>query len=196
MWSSDLTATQLCRVFLKRQIEQYLTRHADLPPKCIILIGVLVPHATTARPSTAPDTEPRQSTNGSQPHTASDADTWSATSSATADDCESVSGAQSDPAANNSTLELSLSQRETQAALASEGQEAGQASSANQRTEEQSSTTSEQQAELGQLPGYNVQRACLVGTVELSFSQSTRSRYLTLNAPQVSHTSCMHLDSH
>ena len=33
-----------CRRFLYKQIEHYLTRHVDMPPKCCVLVAILQPN--------------------------------------------------------------------------------------------------------------------------------------------------------
>lgn len=98
------------RTFIQHQIRQYLDRHADMPPKAVVLVALLTPKK------------------------ASEADTALESSSSQADSAEPEGSNSSEP-----SQEASTSGRE--------------------------------------------QDAILVGTVELSFTQSTRASYLTLNAP-------------
>ena len=36
-----------CRTYLRHQIRQYLYRHADMPPKAIVLVALLIPETAS-----------------------------------------------------------------------------------------------------------------------------------------------------
>lgn len=48
----------LCRTYLRHQIRQYLYRHADMPPKAIVLVALLVPEEPTADHTSTSDSDP------------------------------------------------------------------------------------------------------------------------------------------
>ena len=51
----------LYRTYLRHQIRQYLHRHADMPPKAIVLVALLMPdEQAEAQPSTSESSSPRR----------------------------------------------------------------------------------------------------------------------------------------
>lgn len=166
----------MCRTYLRHQIRQYLHRHADMPPKAIVLVALLIPEqASRDETSTADDDSARQAKPQLVNH--------SYCMALCCFDCR---------------LHASLV-RMSQTMLAPCAQflmrcltpgsifcdfifDSCLCSGPNAEP----STSGQNQEE---------QNARLVGTVELSFAASTRARYLTLNAPVVSYMHSFALDS-
>ena len=56
----------LYRTYLRHQIRQYLYRHADMPPKAIVLVALLMPEESTEDQTSTSDSDPaRQASHSS-----------------------------------------------------------------------------------------------------------------------------------
>jgi hypothetical protein len=150
--------------YLRRQVKQYLDAHVLLPPKAVVLIALLLPP-----PNASYTDQQQQQQDGSQDSAASGIGIGSSSSSSSSSgEAADVQPSIASPPAGDQQPAVG---RGTQPALDSMASSSG------------SSSSSTEDEALGAL---SVSGSQLVGVVELSFSASTRSKYLTLTPPEVS----------
>lgn len=131
--------------YLRRQIKKYLQSHVLLPPKSVVLVGLLLPAGAGGDDALGLEGLQQQEAPASSSSVSSDAG-----SSSSGMDSSSLSSSSTDPSSN----------------LAQQGQQAVF-----------------QGAFAGDLPGPEPGSAMVVGAVEISFTEATRSRFMTLNSP-------------
>ncbi|KAL4859982.1 hypothetical protein ACK3TF_000213 [Chlorella vulgaris] len=150
--------------YLRRQVKQYLDAHVLLPPKAVVLIALLLPPPNDSY-TDQQQQQQQQQQDGSQDSAASYIGSGSSSSSSSSGEAADVQPSSASPPAGEQQPAVG---RGTQPALDSMASSSG------------SSSSSEDEA-LGAL---FVSGSQLVGVVELSFSASTRSKYLTLTPPE------------
>ena len=151
--------------FLRRRVRQYLEAHMQLPPKAVVLVALLLP---------PPDQGgyPQQQQAGTAAAAAASSSS-SPGGSGLGDTAAPPSALGSASSSLDGELELGDGMA-IHPVLGSLGSLGGGGSS--------SSSSSEEEAGAAAAVGGG---AVLVGVVELSFSASTRSKYLTLTPPEV-----------
>ncbi|KAI3438720.1 hypothetical protein D9Q98_001140 [Chlorella vulgaris] len=148
--------------YLRRQVKQYLDAHVLLPPKAVVLIALLLPP-----PNASYTDQQQQQQDGSQDSAASGIGIGSSSSSSSSSgEAADVQPSIASPPAGDQQPAVGCG---TQPALDSMASSSG------------SSSSSTEDEALGAL---SVSGSQLVGVVELSFSASTRSKYLTLTPPE------------